>query len=63
MGWVPFAWTIERIEAATYPLGTRSAELRVELPEDELSADFLERMQLRSRRGNMSRWPILSASN
>ena len=39
------------IEAATYPLGTRSAELRVELPEDELSADFLERMQLRSPQG------------
>jgi len=39
------------IEAATYPLGTRSAELRVELPENELSADFLERMQLRSPQG------------
>jgi len=39
------------IEAATYPLGTRSAELRVELPEDELSADFLERMRLRSPQG------------
>ena len=39
------------IEAATYPLGTRSAELRVELPKDELSADFLERMQLRSPQG------------
>ena len=51
MGWVPFAGRLNGIEAATYPLGTRSAELRVELPEDELSADFLERMQLRSPQG------------
>ena len=39
------------IEAATYPLGPRSAEIRVELPEDELTADFLERMQLRTPQG------------
>ena len=39
------------IEAATYPLGPRSAEIRVELPEGELTADFLERMQLRTPQG------------
>ncbi|MFA7432698.1 MAG: efflux RND transporter permease subunit [Gemmobacter sp.] len=39
------------IEAATYPDGTRSAEIRVELPEAELTADFLERMFLRSAAG------------
>ncbi len=39
------------IEAATYPLGPRSAEVRVELPEGELTADFMERMQLRTPEG------------
>src|SRR6056297_1993463 len=39
------------IEAATYPLGRRSAEIRVELPEGDLTADFLERMQLRTPQG------------
>ncbi|MCZ4352200.1 efflux RND transporter permease subunit [Roseovarius aestuarii] len=39
------------IEAATYPVGPRSAEIRVELPEGELTADFLERMQLRTPDG------------
>ncbi|QGX97172.1 efflux RND transporter permease subunit [Roseovarius faecimaris] len=39
------------IEAATYPLGPRSAAIRVELPEGELTADFLERMQLRTPAG------------
>ncbi|MRU15343.1 efflux RND transporter permease subunit [Roseovarius sp. A21] len=39
------------IEAATYPSGPRSAEIRVELPEDELTADFLERTQLRTPQG------------
>lgn len=39
------------IEAATYPEGPRSAEIRVSLPEDELTADFLERMMLRSPAG------------
>ncbi|MBZ0123619.1 MAG: efflux RND transporter permease subunit, partial [Roseovarius sp.] len=39
------------IEAATYPAGPRSAEVRVELPEDELTADFLERMQMRTPAG------------
>ena len=39
------------IEAATYPDGPRSATIRVELPEGELTADFLERMQLRTPEG------------
>lgn len=39
------------VEAATYPEGTRSASIRVQLPEDELTADFLERMELRSPTG------------
>ena len=36
------------IEAATYPVGPRSAAIRVELPEGELTADFLERMLIRT---------------
>lgn len=39
------------IEAATYPEGVRSAAVRVELPEDELKADFLERTLLPSANG------------
>ncbi len=39
------------IEAATYPDGTRSASIRVELPEDELTADFLDRTQMRTDDG------------
>ncbi|PQO22381.1 acriflavine resistance protein B [Rhodobacteraceae bacterium WD3A24] len=39
------------IEAATYPDGPRTASIRVELPEDELTADFLDRMLLRSAGG------------
>ena len=39
------------IEAATYPLGPRSAEIRVELPEGELTADFMDRMQMRTPDG------------
>ncbi|MEQ8343144.1 MAG: efflux RND transporter permease subunit [Marinovum algicola] len=39
------------IEAATYPDGPRSAAIRVELPEGELTADFLERTQLRAASG------------
>ncbi|SMR81826.1 Multidrug efflux pump subunit AcrB [Aliiroseovarius halocynthiae] len=39
------------VEAATYPDGTRSAEIRIELPDGERSADFLERMQLRTQTG------------
>lgn len=36
------------LEAATYPVGPRSAAIRVELPEGELTADFLERMLIRT---------------
>lgn len=39
------------IEAATYPDGPRSATIRVELPEDELTADFLERTRMRTPMG------------
>ncbi|WP_432816687.1 efflux RND transporter permease subunit [Sulfitobacter sp. JB4-11] len=39
------------IEAATYPDGPRSAAIRVELPEGELTADFLDRTQMRSPEG------------
>ncbi|MFU8883315.1 MAG: efflux RND transporter permease subunit, partial [Rhodobacterales bacterium] len=39
------------IEAATYPDGPRSAAIRVELPQSELTADFMERMQLRAPSG------------
>ncbi|HKK98475.1 MAG TPA: efflux RND transporter permease subunit, partial [Marivita sp.] len=40
------------VEAATYPDGPRSAEIRVELPLGELTADFLERTQMRTPDGN-----------
>lgn len=40
------------IEAATYPDGPRSAEIRVELPEGEQTADFLERMLIRTPSGD-----------
>ncbi|MGB8623808.1 MAG: efflux RND transporter permease subunit, partial [Paracoccaceae bacterium] len=39
------------IEAATYPDGPRSAAIRVELPESELTADFLDRTLLRAAGG------------
>ena len=39
------------IEAATYPDGPRSATIRVALPSGELTADFLERSQMRSPSG------------
>ncbi|SFO89675.1 efflux RND transporter permease subunit [Tranquillimonas alkanivorans] len=39
------------IEAATYPVGPRSAAIRVELPEGELTADFLDRTQVRTESG------------
>lgn len=39
------------IEAATYPDGPRSATIRVELPAGELTADFLERVQMRTPSG------------
>ena len=40
------------IEAATYPDGPRSATIRVELPEGEPTADFLDRTQMRTPAGN-----------
>ena len=40
------------IEAATYPDGPRSATIRLELPPDELTADFLERTLMRAGPGN-----------
>jgi multidrug efflux pump subunit AcrB len=40
------------IEAATYPEGMRSAAIRVELPADELTADFLDRTQMRTQSGD-----------
>ncbi len=39
------------IEAATYPDGPRSAAIRVELPQGELTADFLDRTQMRTPDG------------
>ncbi|MGL4320443.1 MAG: efflux RND transporter permease subunit, partial [Paracoccaceae bacterium] len=39
------------IEAATYPDGPRSAAIRVELPANELTADFLDRTQMRTPGG------------
>jgi multidrug efflux pump subunit AcrB len=39
------------IEAASFPDGARSATIRVELPEGELSADFLDRTQIRTPSG------------
>lgn len=39
------------IEAATFPDGTRSTEIRVELPEEELTADFLAGTQMRTPDG------------
>lgn len=39
------------IEAATYPDGPRSATIRVELPEGELTADFLDTTQMRTPAG------------
>ncbi len=40
------------IEAATYPDGAREAAIRVELPKDELTADFLDRTLMRSAAGD-----------
>lgn len=39
------------IEAATYPDGPRQASIRVELPESELTADFLDRNLIRTGPG------------
>ncbi len=40
------------IEAASYPDGTRSATIRVEVPENELVSDFLDRTLIRTGSGN-----------
>ena len=40
------------VEAATYPVGQRSASVRVELPEGELTADFLDRTMMRTEAGD-----------
>jgi multidrug efflux pump subunit AcrB len=40
------------IEAASFPVGVRTSEVIVRLPESELSADFLDRTQLQSTTGN-----------
>ncbi|WP_322894391.1 MULTISPECIES: efflux RND transporter permease subunit [unclassified Yoonia] len=40
--------TLAGIEAASFPDGTRSATIRVELPEAELTADFLNNIQIRT---------------
>ncbi len=39
------------IEAATFPSGVRSGSIQVELPENELTADFIDRTQMRSPSG------------
>lgn len=39
------------IEAATYPDGPRSAAIRLELPEGEMTADFLDRTLMRAGAG------------
>ena len=39
------------IEAASYPDGIRSATIRVQLPEAELTQDFLDRTQIRTGEG------------
>ncbi|MGC8201552.1 efflux RND transporter permease subunit [Aliiroseovarius sp. PTFE2010] len=39
------------IEAASYPDGTRSATINVELPDSELTADFLDRTLMRTDSG------------
>ncbi len=40
------------VEAARFPEGLRTATIRVELPDRELTADFLDRMLLRDGAGN-----------
>ncbi|MFB9148922.1 efflux RND transporter permease subunit [Roseovarius ramblicola] len=43
---------VSGIEAATYPDGPRSATIRVELPEADLSADFLDTTMVRGATGH-----------
>ena len=40
------------LEAATYPDGVRTASIQIELPEGELTSDFLERSMMRTPEGN-----------
>ena len=40
------------IEAASFPIGTRTSEVIVGFPEEEISADFLDRTRLLSKAGN-----------
>ncbi|SFG96993.1 Multidrug efflux pump subunit AcrB [Palleronia marisminoris] len=47
---------LEGIEAATYPDGIRSAAIRVELPQDEFTADYLDRVVLPTPDGG---WAML----
>lgn len=44
---------VNGIEAATYPDGPRSAAVRVELPRSDLTADFLDRVQLQLPSGGI----------
>lgn len=39
------------IEAATFPVGTRTGAIQVELPEEERRGDFLDRMMMRTSSG------------
>lgn len=40
------------VEAASFPDGARSATIRVELPDDEITADFLDRVLVRTSVGD-----------
>ena len=40
------------LEAATYPDGVRTASIQIELPDGELTSDFLERSMMRTPDGN-----------
>ena len=52
------------IEAATYPDGPRTAAIRVELPPEDLTADFLDRTLLRAASGEyVPLSDIISVSN
>lgn len=48
------------VEAATFPDGIRTGRVRVELPEAERAADFLDSMMMRAEGGRMCLWGILS---
>ena len=39
------------ITAAKYPSGVRTAKITVQMPKDELSADFIDRTMLRTAKG------------